>query len=65
MWRTDSQHSPWARAEARQYLTILRDDYGYEPTPIEAAVINDQPYEPEPDTAAPAAVDTQLAADED
>ncbi|MFE7194466.1 ParB/RepB/Spo0J family partition protein [Kitasatospora sp. NPDC057541] len=44
-WRTDPGANQGRRDKTRQYLRILAD-LGYEPVPIERAVLDDKPYKP-------------------
>ncbi|MGF3141007.1 ParB/RepB/Spo0J family partition protein [Streptomyces diastaticus] len=53
-WRVESYEYREARPRVRRWLTWL-SELGYEPTPIEAAVIADEPYQPAPQTSAPLA----------
>ena len=63
VWRTDDQQCRENRVEAVRYLTALRDHYGYEPTPIEAAVLADQPYSPEAPAPTPDPLNTDTDTD--
>ncbi|ATM24856.1 putative ParB partitioning protein (plasmid) [Streptomyces alboflavus] len=44
-WRTDSQRSDWVRKPAARWFAIL-EGLGYQLTPIERAVKDDEPYDP-------------------
>ncbi|QEU90546.1 ParB/Srx family N-terminal domain-containing protein [Streptomyces kanamyceticus] len=44
-WRTDAQRAPWARNPTGRWFEIL-EALGYQLTPIEQAVKDDEPYDP-------------------
>lgn len=44
-WRTDDQRSPWVRTPTRKWFAIL-EALGYQLTPIEQSVKDDEPYDP-------------------
>ncbi len=44
-WRTDHQHNPWRRTRAADWFRALTS-LGYSLTPIEQAVVDDEPYHP-------------------
>uniref|UniRef100_UPI003F49669C ParB/RepB/Spo0J family partition protein n=1 Tax=unclassified Streptomyces TaxID=2593676 RepID=UPI003F49669C len=45
-WRTDDQRNPYVRGPVALWFRWLTDLLGYEPEAIEAAVRDDQPYDP-------------------
>ncbi|MFB7085764.1 ParB/RepB/Spo0J family partition protein [Streptomyces sp. NPDC056296] len=44
-WRTDSQRAPWTRTPTGRWFQVLAS-LGYPLTPIEQAVVDDEPYDP-------------------
>ncbi|MGW1123894.1 ParB N-terminal domain-containing protein [Streptomyces sp. NPDC002526] len=44
-WRTDSQHAPWNRQPTGRWFRVLAS-LGYQLTPIEQSVVDEEPYDP-------------------
>ncbi|MFJ8385549.1 ParB N-terminal domain-containing protein [Streptomyces sp. NPDC094438] len=63
-WRTDDQHAPWLRKPTGKWFMIL-EALGYQLTPIEQSVKDDEPYDPNKKkrAAITAAADEQPADD--